>query len=91
MTVISCGVNSFGHPGNRTLDTYRAIAADIYLMNNPCDTTDATGAPIDYSRHVQPLRDDPPGHDRQQRGGLHGDLRRGDPQLRDRCGHRQQR
>ncbi len=49
MTVISCGVNSYGHPGNRTLDTFRAIAADIYMMNNPCDTTDATGAPIDYS------------------------------------------
>ncbi|HUW77259.1 MAG TPA: hypothetical protein VMV52_00740 [Candidatus Nanopelagicaceae bacterium] len=49
MTVISCGINSYGHPGNRTLNTYRAIAADIYLMNNPCDTTDATGAAIDYS------------------------------------------
>lgn len=49
MTVISCGVNSYGHPGNRTLNTYRAIAADIYLMNNPCDTTDTTGAAIDYS------------------------------------------
>ena len=49
MTVISCGTNSFGHPGNRTLNTYRAIAADIYLMNDPCDTTDTTGAPIDYS------------------------------------------
>ena len=49
MTVISCGTNSFGHPGNRTLNTYRAIAADIYLMNNPCDTTDTTGAAIDYS------------------------------------------
>ncbi|GCD90995.1 lamin tail domain-containing protein [Nocardioides sp. LS1] len=49
MTVISCGTNSFGHPGNRTLNTYRAIAADIYMMNNPCDTTDTTGAAIDYS------------------------------------------
>lgn len=49
MTVISCGHNSFGHPGNRTLNTYRAIAADIYMMNNPCDTTDTTGAAIDYS------------------------------------------
>lgn len=49
MTVISCGTNSYGHPGNRTLDTYRAIAADIYMMNNPCDTTDTTGAAIDYS------------------------------------------
>ena len=49
MTVISCGVNSYGHPGNRVLDTFRAIAADIYLLNDPCDTTDATGATIDYS------------------------------------------
>jgi hypothetical protein len=48
-TVISCGTNAFGHPGNRTLNTYRAIAADIYMMNNPCDTTDTTGAAIDYS------------------------------------------
>lgn len=49
MTVISCGTNSYGHPGNRVLNTYRAIAADIYMMNNPCDTTDTTGAAIDYS------------------------------------------
>ena len=49
MTVISCGTNAFGHPGNRTLNTYRAIAADIFMMNNPCDTTDTTGAAIDYS------------------------------------------
>ncbi len=48
-SVISCGVNSFGHPGNRVLDTYRAIAADIFLTNNPCDTVDGTGAPIDYT------------------------------------------
>jgi beta-lactamase superfamily II metal-dependent hydrolase len=48
-SVISCGVNSFGHPGNRVLDTYRSIAADIYLTNNPCDTVDGSGAPIDYS------------------------------------------
>lgn len=47
--VISCGPNSYGHPGNRVLDTFRSIAADIYLMNNPCDTTDTTGAAINYS------------------------------------------
>lgn len=47
-SVISCGVNSFGHPGNRVLDTYRSIAADIFLTNNPCDTVDGSGAPIDY-------------------------------------------
>ncbi len=46
--VISCGTNSFGHPANRTLDAYRAVGADIYLTNNPCDTSDDTG-PIDYS------------------------------------------
>lgn len=48
-SVISCGVNSYGHPGNRVLDTYRSIAADIFLTNNPCDTVDGSGAPIDYS------------------------------------------
>lgn len=48
-SVISCGVNSYGHPANRTLAAYRAVGADTYLTNNPCDTTDATGAPIDYS------------------------------------------
>lgn len=48
MSVISCGVNSYGHPANRVLDAFRGIAADIYLTNNPCDTDDATGA-IDYS------------------------------------------
>lgn len=46
--VISCGTNSYGHPANRTLDAYRAVGADIYLTNNPCDTADDTG-PIDYS------------------------------------------
>jgi len=46
---ISCGVNSFGHPGNRTLNAFRAVNADIYLANNPCDTTDPSGAAIDYS------------------------------------------
>ncbi|HEX4978337.1 MAG TPA: lamin tail domain-containing protein [Nocardioides sp.] len=46
--VISCGVNSYGHPANRTLDAFRSVGADIFLTNNPCDTTDGTG-PIDYS------------------------------------------
>jgi len=46
---ISCGSNSFGHPGNRTLDAFRAVGADIFLANNPCDTTDPSGAPIDYT------------------------------------------
>lgn len=46
---ISCGANSYGHPGNRTLDAFRAIGADIYLANDPCDTTDTTGAAINYS------------------------------------------
>ena len=46
--LISCGINSYGHPANRTLSAYRGIAADVYLTNNPCDTTDSTG-PIDYS------------------------------------------
>ncbi|MFE9093370.1 lamin tail domain-containing protein [Streptomyces sp. NPDC007264] len=46
---ISCGVNSYGHPGNRTLNAFRSVGADIYLANNPCDTTDTTGAAIDYS------------------------------------------
>ncbi|TCJ22298.1 lamin tail domain-containing protein [Nocardioides jejuensis] len=48
-TFISCGTNSYGHPANRTLDAYRAVGADIYLANNPCDTTDVSGAAIDYS------------------------------------------
>lgn len=46
---ISCGTNSFGHPGNRTLNAFRAVGADIYLANDPCDTTDPSGAAIDYS------------------------------------------
>lgn len=46
--VISCGTNSYGHPGNRTLNEFRGVGADIYLTNNPCDTDDGTG-PIDYS------------------------------------------
>jgi beta-lactamase superfamily II metal-dependent hydrolase len=48
-TVISCGVNSFGHPANRTLDAYRAISADIFLLNKPCDDLDTSGAAIDYT------------------------------------------
>ena len=47
-SVISCGTNSFGHPGNRVLNAFRAVGADIYLTNNPCDTQDDTG-PIDYA------------------------------------------
>jgi beta-lactamase superfamily II metal-dependent hydrolase len=47
-SVISCGTNSFGHPANRVLDAFRTVGADIYLTNNPCDTTDGVG-PIDYS------------------------------------------
>lgn len=47
--VISCGVNSHGHPGNSVLNNFRAVGADIYLTNNPCDDVDDTGAPIDYS------------------------------------------
>jgi hypothetical protein len=46
--VISCGVNSYGHPANRTLDAFRSVGSDVFLTNNPCDTTDGTG-PIDYS------------------------------------------
>ncbi|MGH3333235.1 MAG: hypothetical protein ACRDPJ_18200 [Nocardioidaceae bacterium] len=46
--VISCGTNSYGHPGNRTLNEFRGVGADVYLTNNPCDTADDTG-PIDYS------------------------------------------
>jgi beta-lactamase superfamily II metal-dependent hydrolase len=48
-TLISCGNNSYGHPANRTLNAFRNTGADIYLTNNPCDTTDTTGAAIDYS------------------------------------------
>ncbi len=46
--VISCGTNSFGHPANRVLDAFQGVGADVFLTNNPCDTTDGTG-PIDYS------------------------------------------
>ena len=48
--VISCGVNSYGHPGNRTLNAFRGVGADIFLTNDPCDDVDADGVtPIDYS------------------------------------------
>lgn len=47
--VISCGVNSYGHPGNSVLNNFRSVGADIYLTNNPCDDADDTGAAIDYS------------------------------------------
>lgn len=47
--VISCGANSYGHPANRVLDAFRSVSADIYLTNRPCDTTDASGAAIDYT------------------------------------------
>jgi beta-lactamase superfamily II metal-dependent hydrolase len=46
---ISCGNNSYGHPGNRMLDALRNIVnprgtgADIYIANNPCDTVQADG------------------------------------------------
>jgi beta-lactamase superfamily II metal-dependent hydrolase len=53
---ISCGSNSYGHPGNRVLDALRQVVnergtgADIYLANNPCDPVQADGAtPTNYS------------------------------------------
>jgi beta-lactamase superfamily II metal-dependent hydrolase len=52
--VIQCGTNSFGHPANRVLDVLRqvvnsdGVGADIYLTNNPCDTDEGDGTPIDY-------------------------------------------
>ncbi|RJS47354.1 lamin tail domain-containing protein [Nocardioides cavernaquae] len=46
---ISCGSNSYGHPANRAVDAYQAIGSDVFLANNPCDTTDTTGNPIDYT------------------------------------------
>jgi hypothetical protein len=49
ITVISCGVNSYGHPANQTLDAYRAVSDDIFLLNNPCDDLDTSGAAIDYT------------------------------------------
>lgn len=46
--VVSCGVNSYGHPANRVLDAFQGAGADVYLTNNPCDDVDSVGA-IDYS------------------------------------------
>jgi beta-lactamase superfamily II metal-dependent hydrolase len=53
---ISCGPNSFGHPGNRMLDELRwvvndrGVGADIYLANNPCDPVQADRVtPTDYT------------------------------------------
>ncbi len=53
---ISCGSNSFGHPGNRMLDALRTVVnergtgADTYLANQPCDPFQADGStPTDYS------------------------------------------
>ena len=46
---ISCGANSYGHPGNRMLNALRNVVnprgtgADIYIANNPCDTVQADG------------------------------------------------
>ena len=53
---ISCGSNSFGHPGNRVLDALRQVVnergtgADIYLANRPCDPVQSDGTtPTDYT------------------------------------------
>jgi beta-lactamase superfamily II metal-dependent hydrolase len=53
---ISCGDNSYGHPGNRMLNALRSLAndrgigADIYLANNPCDLYQSDGTtPTDYT------------------------------------------
>jgi beta-lactamase superfamily II metal-dependent hydrolase len=52
---ISCGANSYGHPGNRVLDALRAVAnqrgtgADVYLANNPCDPTQGDGSATNYA------------------------------------------
>jgi beta-lactamase superfamily II metal-dependent hydrolase len=47
--VISCGANSYGHPANRVLQAFADAQSDTFLTNNPCDTTDGTGAAIDYT------------------------------------------
>jgi beta-lactamase superfamily II metal-dependent hydrolase len=53
--VIQCGANSYGHPANRVLDVLRqvvtseGVGADVYLTNNPCDTDESDGTPIDYT------------------------------------------
>jgi len=53
---ISCGANSYGHPGNRMLNALRTVVnprgtgADIYIANDPCDTVQADGVtPTDYT------------------------------------------
>lgn len=53
---VSCGSNSYGHPGNRVVDELqsvvneRGVGADVYLANNPCDPYQADGVtPTDYS------------------------------------------
>lgn len=53
---VSCGSNSYGHPGNRVLDELQAVVnergvgADVYLANNPCDPYQADDVtPTDYS------------------------------------------
>jgi beta-lactamase superfamily II metal-dependent hydrolase len=52
---ISCGDNTFGHPGNRVLNALRnvlndrGVGADIYLANNPCAITESDGTPINYA------------------------------------------
>ena len=53
---ISCGSNSYGHPGNRMLNALRSVVnprgtgADIYIANNPCDTVQADGVtPTNYA------------------------------------------
>lgn len=53
---ISCGTNSFGHPGNsvlnalRTVSNERGTGADIFLANNPCDPYQSDGTtPTDYT------------------------------------------
>lgn len=53
---VSCGSNSYGHPGNRVLDALRQVVnergtgADIYLANNPCDPFQADGVtPTNYT------------------------------------------
>src|SRR5712692_3545217 len=49
---LSCGANSYGHPGNRMLDALRSIVnprgtgADIYIANNPCDVHQADGVTL---------------------------------------------
>lgn len=43
----SCGGNSYGHPANRVLQAFANAQSDTFLTNNPCDTTDGTGATID--------------------------------------------